>query len=155
MKRLVIAVASILLTVRGAAQTPSGSLGFYRSPDIRGETIVFAAEGDLWTVPVTGGLARRLTSHAAEESSPTISPDGGTLAFTARYEGPAALYTMPLTGGATLRRTFDGDAANATTWTPDGKLVYTTVNYAGIPKPGMVQLDLRNGTRSLVPLAGA
>ena len=62
---------------------------------------------------------------------------------------------MPLTGGATLRRTFDGDAANATTWTPDGKLVYTTVNYAGIPKPGMVQLDLRNGTRSLVPLAGA
>ena len=155
MKTLVIAVASILLTVRGAAQTPSGSLGFYRSPDIRGETIVFAAEGDLWTVPVTGGLARRLTSHAAEESSPTISPDGGTLAFTARYEGPAALYTMPLTGGATLRRTFDGDAANATTWTPDGKLVYTTVNYAGIPKPGMVQLDLRNGTRSLVPLAGA
>ena len=155
MKRLVIAVASILLTVRGAAQTPSGSLGFYRSPDIRGETIVFAAEGDLWTVPVTGGLARRLTSHAAEESSPTISPDGGTLAFTARYEGPAALYTMPLTGGATLRRTFDGDAANATTWTPDGKLVYTTVNYAGIPKPGMVQLDVRNGTRSLVPLAGA
>ena len=155
MKTLVIAVASILLTVRGAAQTPSGSLGFYRSPDIRGETIVFAAEGDLWTVPVTGGLARRLTSHAAEESSPTISPDGGTLAFTARYEGPPALYTMPLTGGATLRRTFDGDAANATTWTPDGKLVYTTVNYAGIPKPGMVQLDLRNGTRSLVPLAGA
>ena len=82
-----------------AAQAPTtGTLGFYRSPDIRGETVVFAAEGDLWSVAITGGLARRLTSHAAEESSPTISPDGRTLAFTARYEGPTALYTMPLSG---------------------------------------------------------
>ena len=157
MKRTILALA--LLAVASdvtPAQTPTtGTLGFYRSPDIRGETVVFAAEGDLWSVPISGGLARRLTSHAAEESSPVISPDGQTLAFTARYEGPTALYTMPLSGGTPVRRTYDGDAANATTWTPDGKLVYTTVNYAGIPKPGMVQLDLRNGTRTLVPLAGA
>ena len=154
MKRSIAAVA-FLFSTAAHAQTPTGTPGFYRSPTISGETIVFAAEGDLWTVPVTGGLARRLTSHAAEESSPAISPDGRTLAFTARYEGPAALYTMPLTGGPTIRRTYDGDAANATTWTPDGKLVYTTVNYSGVPKPGMVQLDLRSGTRTLVPLAGA
>ena len=157
MKRLVLALAILAAGSSALAQAPAsqGTLGFYRSPAIHGETIVFAAEGDLWVVPITGGLARRLTSHAAEESSPAISPDGATLAFTARYEGPAALYTMPITGGAPVRRTYDGDNANATTWTPDGKLVYTTVNYAGIPKPAMVQLDLRNGTRNLVPLAGA
>ena len=157
MKRTLLALALLALASDVTpAQTPTtGTLGFYRSPDIRGETVVFAAEGDLWSVPISGGLARRLTSHAAEESSPVISPDGRTLAFTARYEGPTALYTMPLSGGTPVRRTYDGDAANATTWTPDGKLVYTTVNYAGIPKPGMVQLDLRNGTRALVPLAGA
>jgi len=153
MKRHVLALA-VFCATNASAQT-QGTLGFYRSPAIHGETIVFAAEGDLWTVPISGGLARRLTSHAAEESSPAISPDGATVAFTARYEGPAALYTMPITGGAPLRRTYDGDNANATTWTPDGKLVYTTVNYAGIPKPAMVQLDLRNGTRTLVPLSGA
>ena len=153
MKRFV-PFAALLLGTTASAQT-QGTLGFYRSPAIHGETIVFAAEGDLWTVPIAGGLARRLTSHAAEESSPAISPDGNTLAFTARYEGPAALYTMPITGGAPVRRTYDGDNANATTWTPDGRLVYTTVNYTGIPKPSMVQLDLRNGTRNLVPLAGA
>ena len=156
MKRLVLALAIWTTGGTALAQAPiQGTLGFYRSPAIHGETIVFAAEGDLWTVPIAGGLARRLTSHAAEESSPAISPDGATLAFTARYEGPAALYTMPITGGAPVRRTYDGDNANATTWTPDGKLVYTTLNYAGIPKPVMVQLDLRNGTRTLVPLAGA
>lgn len=152
-------LAFALFTLSGAAlqgQTqPAGTAGFYRFPAISGETVVFAAEGDLWSVPVSGGLARRLTSHAAEETDPVISPDGQTLAFTARYEGPAALYTMPLSGGAPVRRTFDGDNAIATTWTPDGRLVYTTVNYSGIPKPAMVQVDLRNGTRSLIPLAGA
>ncbi|HWP70002.1 MAG TPA: hypothetical protein VNM36_02835, partial [Gemmatimonadaceae bacterium] len=157
MKRTILALALVALAgeITSAQSPTSGTLGFYRSPDIRGETVVFAAEGDLWSVPIAGGLARRLTSHAAEESSPVISPDGRSLAFTGRYEGPAALYTMPLSGGTPVRRTYDGDAANATTWTPDGKLVYTTVNYTGIPKPGMVQLDLRNGTRTLVPLAGA
>jgi tricorn protease len=156
MKHSTLALALLTLSSAALAQSPTaGTLGFYRSPVLSGETVVFAAEGDLWSVPVTGGLARRLTSHAAEETSPTISPDGQTVAFTARYEGPAALYTMPLAGGSPLRRTYDGDVANATSWTPDGKLVYTTVNYAGVPKPSMVQLDLRNGTRHLVPLAGA
>ena len=97
MNRFVL-VAALCAATTAQAQTP-GTLGFYRSPAIQGETIVFAAEGDLWTVPITGGLARRLTSHANEESSPAISPDGNTIAFTARYEGPAALYTMPLAGG--------------------------------------------------------
>lgn len=155
MKRFTLIAACVLATSAAAQTETQGSLGFYRSPAIHGETIVFAAEGDLWTVSVSGGLARRLTSHAAEESSPAISPDGNTVAFTARYEGPPALYTMPLTGGAPVRRTYDGDNAVATTWTPDGRLVYTTVNYSGIPKASMVQIDLRDGTRSLIPLAGA
>ena len=113
-KRLIataLVAVALLFATTASAQT-QGTLGFYRSPAIHGETIVFAAEGDLWTVPITGGLARRLTSHAAEESSPAISPDGVTLAFTARYEGPAALYTMPITGGAPTRRTYDGDVAD-------------------------------------------
>ncbi len=155
MKRLLLSALVLFGSVANAQAPTAGSLGFYRFPTISRETIVFAAEGDLWSVPITGGVARRLTSHAAEETDPVISPDGQTLAFTARYEGPAALYTMPLSGGAPARRTYDGDNAVATTWTPDGKLVYTTVNYSTVPKPQMVQVDLRNGTRSLIPLAGA
>src|SRR6185436_17707759 len=107
------------------------------------------------SVGLTGGLAHRLTSHAAEESDPAISPDGATLAFTARYEGPAALYTMPIAGGAPTRWTYDGDAAVATSWTPDGKLVYRTLQYSSIPKLGLVQLNIADGTRAVVPLAGA
>jgi len=138
------------------AQAPTqGALGFYRFPAIHGNTIVFAAEGDLWTVPISGGLAHRLTTHAAEETDPVISPDGKTLAFSARYEGLTALYTMPITGGLPTRWTYDGDAAVATTWTPDGRLVYKTTQYAGIPKVEMVELNLGTNTRTRVPLAGA
>jgi tricorn protease len=150
-----LALAAVLPAILLAQAPAQGSLGFYRFPTIRGQTIVFAAEGDLWTVPTSGGLAHRLTSHANEETDPVISPDGRTLAFTARYEGPAALYTMPITGGAPVRWTYDGDAAIATNWTPDGKLVYRTLQYTSIPKSALVQLNLADGTRSLVPLAGA
>jgi tricorn protease len=151
---LTLAIALCPLPAQ-APPTSNGTLGFYRFPALYHETIVFGAEGDLWSVPVSGGLARRLTSHAAEESDPTISPDGKLLAFTARYEGPVEVYTMPLEGGMPTRRTYDGEAAIATTWTPDGRLVYTTTHYAGIPKPALVQINLTDGTRSLVPLAGA
>src|SRR5687767_8275896 len=112
MKSRTAILTLLVLSNSAFAQAPTtGTAGFYRFPTLSGETVVFAAEGDLWSVPVTGGLARRLTSHAAEETDPVISPDGQTLAFTARYEGPAALYTMPLTGGAPVRRTYDGDNA--------------------------------------------
>ncbi len=140
------------------AQTPSapaaggGTLGFYRFPDLHGDVVVFAAEGDLWRASVTGGMAQRLTTHPAEETDPAISPDGRTLAFTARYEGPASLYTMPMTGGMPTRWTYEAEAAVATTWTPSGELVYTTTHYSTLPQSQLVRLNTADGTRTRVPL---
>ncbi|HEY3285957.1 MAG TPA: S41 family peptidase [Gemmatimonadaceae bacterium] len=155
LRRCAFVLAFLSASAALAQSAPQGALGFYRFPVISGQTIVFAAEGDLWTVPTSGGLAHRLTTHAAEETDPVISLDGKTLAFTARYEGQTALYTMPIAGGSPTRWTYDGDAAVATTWTPSGRLVYRTTQYTGIPKSGMVELDLATNTRALVPLAGA
>ncbi len=44
------------------------------SPD--GREIAFVSGGDIWTVPASGGEARLLVSHAANESRPLFSPDG-------------------------------------------------------------------------------
>jgi tricorn protease len=152
---LVVVILTLLVAASPATAQQQGTLGFYRYPALHGGTIVFAAEGDLWRVATTGGVAQRLTTHGAEETDPTISPDGRTLAFTARYEGPAELYTMPLAGGLPVRRTYEAEGSVATAWTPDGRLVYGTLHYSGLPKPLLVTLDLTDGTRTLIPLANA
>src|SRR5205085_3748039 len=136
-----------------AAQQPS--LGYYRFPAIAGNTIVFTAEGDLWRVPVSGGVAQRLTSAQGEESHAAISPDGKTIAFSASYEGPTEVYTMPIDGGAPTRRTFEGGSAIVTGWTPDGKVLYATRHFSTLPNTELATVDPRSNATALVPLAQA
>jgi tricorn protease len=139
--------ATILL----AADKPESRPGYYRYPAIHGDTIVFTSEGDLWSVPVQGGPARRLTSNSGAETNSMISPDGQTVAFAAAYEGPSEVYTIPINGGLPQRRTWDGDALPAA-WMPDGRLVIRTKRYSTLPDPKLVVLD-SNGQRDIVPLA--
>jgi len=40
-----------------------GFEGYYQHPDIHQNQIVFVAEGDIWKVATTGGIAQRLTTH--------------------------------------------------------------------------------------------
>jgi tricorn protease len=146
-----------LALLLGAATTPSSgaAVGYYRFPALHGDTVVFGAEGDLWQVPRSGGVAWRLTSHPADEGYPAISPDGTTLAFSAAYEGPTEVYTMPLAGGPPVRRTFEGGGARVVGFAPDGAVAYATRRYSTLPDTQLLRLDLRTGARTPVPLAQA
>lgn len=132
-----------------------GFEGYYRSPTIHNNTIVFAAEGDLWTVPLNGGLAQRITTHLEEENFPFISPDGKMIAFSASYEGPQEIYTMPILGGVPTRWTYERERSLANGWTPDGKLVYMTNAYSKVPDRQIVTIDLKPKQKNRVPLAQA
>jgi hypothetical protein len=50
------------------------------SPD--GQTIVFDLLGDLYTMPITGGKATRITEGMAFDAQPRFSPDGTGAAGT-------------------------------------------------------------------------
>jgi len=77
-----------------------------RFPAVSREAIVFSSAGDLYTVPLSGGLARKLTSHPGYEMFARFSPDGKTIAFTAEYDGTREVYTMPAGGGIPTRVTY-------------------------------------------------
>lgn len=144
----------LLLTVPLAAQQPS-TPGYFRFPALTGDSIIFTAEGDIWRVPIAGGVAQRLTTHAAEESRPAVSPDGKTLAYSAAYEGPTEVYTMPLEGGAPVRRTYEGASALVVGWTPGGQVLYTTRRFSTLPDAQLATVDPATGDTALVPLAQA
>ncbi len=153
--RLVGAAAFFLLVSVSLLASDQGPVhaGYYRYPAIHGDTIIFTSEGDLWSVSVHGGPARRLTSNTGKETMATISPDGQTVAFAGEYEGPTEVYTIPLNGGLPQRQTWDGDAVPEG-WTPDGHLMVRTKRYSTLPDFKLVLLDTR-GDREIVPLASA
>ena len=99
----------------------SSELGYYRQPTISGDTIVFTAEDDLWSVPSDGGTARRLTANPGTSSFPVFSPDGASVAFTGRDDGPAEVYVMAAQGGEARRLTWMGARTQVVGWSRDGK----------------------------------
>ncbi len=152
MNRALILLTLFLIPLTVQAQSLKG---YYRYPAIHGETVVFAAEGDLWRTSIKGGASRRLTSHPGEESRPAISPDGKTLAFSAQYEGPTEVYTMPIDGGLPTRRTYQGAGTEVVGWTPDGKILCATSRYSTLPSVQLATISLESGRMETVALSQA
>lgn len=101
--------------------------GYYRWPTICGDDVVFGAEDDLWRITVAGGVARRLTANLGAISHPFFSPDGSTLAFSSREEGPLEVYTMDSQGGPVCRATYLGANSTAIGWHPtSGRVLFSS-----------------------------
>ncbi len=106
-----------------AIEPDSEDMRLLRMPDIHGDLVVFVYAGDLWTVPVQGGEARRLTSSPGLESSPKFSPDGEWIAFSGEYDGNHDVYVMPARGGEPRRLTFHPGNDRVIDWEPDGRRI--------------------------------
>ena len=129
MKKLTLA----LLFAAGALSAQAEEARLLRFPATNGRDVVFTYAGDLYTVPIAGGEARRLTSHVGTEMFARFSPDGESIAFTGQYDGNTEVYLMPKNGGEPARLTYTstnsrddlGDRMGPNnivmTWTRDGK----------------------------------
>lgn len=151
-RALAWALAGLSLGVVAAPR--AGAEGYYRFPALAGETVVFTSEGDLWTAPLAGGRASRLTTHAGQETNAVASPDGKSIAFAASYDGPREVHVMPLAGGPPRRVSFEGGISIPVGWTPAGEVLYVTQRSTG-PSPQLVVVAVDPATlrRRVLPLA--
>lgn len=131
MKRFVI----LLTLFCSLAAHAADEARLLRFPTISQSQVVFSYGGDLYTVDINGGMARKLTTHKGYEMFPRFSPDGKNIAFTAQYDGNTEVYLVSKDGGIPQRLTYTpvldrddiGDRMGPNNivmcWTPDGKSI--------------------------------
>ena len=73
MKRILLTLATVALS---AAAAHADEARLLRFPATNSSEVAFSYAGDLWTVPIQGGEARRLTSHIGYEMFARYSPVG-------------------------------------------------------------------------------
>ena len=108
------------LFIEAHAQTGTRML---RTPTVSATQIAFAYAQNIWTVPRTGGSARRITTFQGQTSNPHFSPDGKWIAFTGEYAGNQDVYVVAADGGEPKRLTWHPGADAVQGWTPDGKTI--------------------------------
>ncbi|MGH7516865.1 MAG: amidohydrolase family protein [Gemmatimonadales bacterium] len=95
------------------------------SPD--GQTILFDLLGALYTLPIAGGTATRITHGPAVNRQPRYSPDGRYIAFISDANGNDNLWMADRDGqGARELSSLDGDvlgAVSSPAWSPDGRTI--------------------------------
>ena len=92
------------------------------SPD--GKTLVFDLLGDIYTMPIAGGKATRITEGMAYDAQPRFSPDGESIVFVSDRSGGDNVWTMRLDFTDTTQVTQGNTSLYASPeWMPDGQRV--------------------------------
>jgi len=92
------------------------------SPD--GKTILFDLMGDIYTVPVTGGEAKAVTTGIAFDARPRFSPDGKRILFISDRSGSDNLWYIDTERKDTVQLTKDSNLDfPGASWTPDGEYI--------------------------------
>lgn len=135
------------------------------SPD--GRTIVLDLLGDLYTLPIAGGTATRITSGMAFDVQPRFSPDGRHLVFVSDRDGWMNVWVADRDGRnprqVTRYRYYWGgwsgvyDRVASPEWTPDGRAVVVierAEDYGGPAAQTLVEYDVASGTPTRLTVNG-
>ncbi|HEV8409822.1 MAG TPA: amidohydrolase family protein [Gemmatimonadaceae bacterium] len=154
-----IALSAVVLSASTSPKTTEitvhegTSMSVAASPD--GKTLAIDLQGSIWTLPATGGAAKRVTDVFNDARQPTWSADGRWIAFQGYRDGVYHIWVVAADGSSQRELTsgpFDdrepawshdgtriafssdrGDAGNYDVWTLDvngGKLTQVTKNPA-------------------------
>ena len=92
------------------------------SPD--GKQVYFSYDGDIYSVPATGGQAAAVITMPGVQDAPLVSPDGKWLAFSSDIQGNNDVYVVPLAGGQALQLTFHEAPDVPVSWSADSRYIY-------------------------------
>jgi len=95
------------------------------SPD--GNTLTFDLFGDIYTIPIEGGKATRITEGMAFDTHPRYSPDGRYILFTSDRDGADNVWYLDLEEEdeeEKFHQVTDGNNRTPSAdWSPDGKYI--------------------------------
>ena len=95
-----------------------------------GQDLVFDLLGDLYTMPIGGGVATRISSGQAFDMQPRFSPDGSSIAFISDRDGNFNLWLMNPDGSNTRQVSEEENReVNSPAWAPDGQYVYVRKHF--------------------------
>ena len=133
------------------------------APD--GRSLVFELLGDLYSLPIAGGTATRISPGLESDSQPRFSPDGARIVFLSNRGGSENIW-IAKRDGTEPRPLTTGDETQywSPEWTPDGKDIIVSRSGGpggselwpyGVDGAGGVSLASADGHRQINPLGPA
>src|SRR5688572_19822990 len=113
------------------------------SPD--GRSIVFDLLGDLYTLPIEGGRAMRVTSGMPFDAQPRFSRDGRKIAFVSDRDGDMNVWTIKADGSEARQLTRQRADYVSPSWSADGRSILVSRD-----RGALLQIDL--GTKRAIPV---
>ncbi len=92
-----------------------------------GQEIIFDMMGDLYTLPISGGKAKQITSGMAFDDHPRYSPDGNSIVFSSDRSGSENIWTLDLTDEEAEPNQITKDKDKyyqAAEWSNDGNYIF-------------------------------
>ncbi len=113
----------------------------------RGDEVAFDLLGDLYLVPLDGGLARAITHGPAWDMQPRYSKDGRNLAFTSDRGGGDNLWVLPRDGGVATPVTSESvRLVTEPAWSPDSQFLVGRKHFTSRRSLGAGELWLYHRT---------
>src|SRR5262249_16186812 len=108
---------------------------FTGEPGFFGSILTFSTSKKIMVMdfegPEHGGAIWAVTKNDAINLLPTLSPDGGKIAFTSYMRGNPDLYIVPTSGGRPTRIAKYNGMNTGAAWSPDGRTIALTLSKDG------------------------
>ncbi len=117
------------------------------SPD--GKQIYFSYDGDIYSVPSTGGQATAVITMPGTQDSPLVSPDGKWLAFSSDIQGNNDVYVVPVSGGQAVQLTFHEAPDVPVSWSKNSEYIHFE-STRGSARKTTFKVPVKGGTPSLM-----